>query len=821
LYFKGEECDQEVRREKAVLFVGQGPGFNEDEAGRGWVGFAGGLLERFVKLSRMREYADIYVSNATRCKPPQGSVPTDGQVNICRKHLDMDIELLRPHYKEIVVVGCGSKAAKSIGRHRSLGGAVRRQGVPGVWPDCSCFYTNNPAILHPSRSPSLVKSVEDHFRLIIRYLQGEFIPNDLSIKPLVGCNSPDIISGDIVTFDIETYGILKGKEQTVFNPRKSLLVDGVPYREQVVTCAFGWRDSDHILRTAVYRMDYHHHRQLVYRWFKMLSEQGITVVGQNTKFDLMYIRRHIPTLYHWINPLRLKVDDTMLVSFLEYEQRPERGLKELATLLGITDYSSSGVTGKEGNATGYGDPRLLHYNCLDAAVTYVLYEEMIRRIRSRFGDQSTKNSPFCREMRNMVVWTIFELERNGSTLDMAQLMEVHKENEERKKEILKESEETYDIKLCGTGSDAPLREFFMECIEAAGLEQDDRVEWTAKERKVSIGVGNSNLFLKYIGEGRKFDILNLFQEYKDRAKITNTYTRPLLTDRKKGIVETDKAGLVGVVYPSWYPIPSYNSRGAGLDDKSMGQIQGRYSVSGPARHTEPKVIRNCSCSRFAGGTLAEYDMSQDHLRMAALLSNDPVLYSAYLKPGESLHTMTAEDIFPEAKPDEVGWKDSKEYHLGKTLNFLILFRGGPDTYVQTARRDVGVEIDRGFAQRSISTWYAVHPVFKAWQDSLIEEAGRKGYVETITGWSRTFAKGAEGIRNSVNEICNCAIQIPCAQCTQSAQFEIGCEFLRRKMRSLLCLQIHDSVFVDQYPGEEAEVDRGSGATANENHTICV
>lgn len=199
-------------------------------------------------------------------------------------------------------------------------------------------------------------------------------------------------------------------------------------------------------------------------------------------------------------------------------------------------------------------------------------------------------------------------------------------------------------------------------------------------------------------------------------------------------------------------------------------------------------------------------MSQDHLRMAALLSNDPVLRSAYTSPGLSLHTMTAQDIFPEVDVNSAGWKESKEYALGKTLNFLILFRGGPDAYVQTARKDVGVEITREFAKLSIDTWYAVHPVFKGWQDDLILEAEQKGYIETITGWSRTFSIGREGVQHSINEICNCAIQIPCAQCTQSAQYMIGCEFLRRRMKSLICLQIHDSNFADIYSGEEEMVD---------------
>jgi len=805
LSFRGEECDDRVWKDRAILFVGQAPGLNEDLAGRTWIGFAGGLLERFVTLAKIRELADIYVSNAVRCKPPQGAVPTDGQVAICRQHIEKDLELLSSNYKEVVLVACGAKAAKSIARQRSLGHGLRKQGQQGVWPDYSCFYTNNPAILHTKRSPSLAKSVEDHFRLIVRYLRGEFIPNDLSIVPMLGAPVPPRIHNNLVAFDVETYGILAGNSQTVFTPRKSFYVDGYPYREQVVTCAFAWRDIEGVLRTAVYCMKWEGHREIVRQWFKRMVDSGITALGQNTKFDLQYLRAADPSLRQWVNPSKLIVDDTMLMSFLEYEQRPERGLKEQALLFGIADYSSSGVTGKEGNATGYGDPELLEYNCLDAAVTYLLYEEMDRRIKSIYGDSSRKNSEFCKAMRNMTVWCVTDLERNGSTLWLPKLKEVHDEYEARKDAACHRAEHDHGIKLHGIGSDAPLRELFLRLAFGAGLIDDPRLEWSEKTGAISIGVGNSNLLLKYLGDtdgGR--DILELFQEYKDCAKITNTYTRPLLTNKKRGVVHTK--GNVGYVYPSWFPIPSYSNRGAAQDDRAMGQIQGRFSASGPARLTEPKTIRNCSCSRFDGGKLWEYDMSQDHLRMAALLSNDPVLYSAYTSDGASLHTMTAQDIFPEADPASAGWKESKEYKLGKTLNFLILFRGGADTYVQTARRDVGVEIDLEFADRAIRTWYDVHPVFHQWQDSLIREVMRKGYYETITGWSRTFGKGAEGVASSINEICNCAIQTPCAQCTQSAQFEIIKEFELREMNSLICLQIYDSVFVDVYPGEEKLVD---------------
>jgi DNA polymerase I-like protein with 3'-5' exonuclease and polymerase domains/uracil-DNA glycosylase len=781
---------------RALVFVGQGPGYQEDLQGRTWQAYAGGLLKKLCEISGASQYGDVFVTNATRCKPPQGSTPTDGNVNKCRPHLEQDLEILQEYYKEIVIVGCGSKAAKSIGKHRSLGGALRRQGLPGVWPGYLCFYMNNPAILYPSRTPAKITAVKDHFMLLMRYLRGEIIPNDLSINVELGARLPDY-KPEMVTCDIETYGILAGVSQTVFNPNKSLLIDGVPPERQVVTCSFAWRDPDSELHTALYRMNKQHEIDRVQEWFKFLSENNITAVGQHIKFDLMYLAYCYSALSYWIDPRRLTVDDTMLASFLDYEQRPERGLKELATLLGITDYNKSEVTGKEGNAKGYNDPSLHKYNCLDSAVTLILCEEMWARIKRKYPATSNRFSPLCKWMRNAVIWCTMDLERNGSSLDIEQVKKVHKENEARKKEVVKEAEEEHGLKLCGKDSDQPLRDFFLEAVRETGLMQDDRLVWSPKTGKISIGVENSKLLLKYIGDGPTKRKLDLFQEFKDCAKLTNTYTRPLLYDRRKGIVSLRLGGRVGMVYPSWYSIPSYHSRGSQSDDKAMGQIQGRFSVSRPARQTEPQRIRSCSCSRFEGGTLIEYDMSQDHLRMAALLSNDPGLIQAYTTPGGNLHLETASLIYP----DREVRKGTLEYKSGKELNFLVIFRGGPDTFVATVRKRTGADIEREFARQAIDTWYAEHPTFDQWQKDLIDRTAKQGYVETITGWGRTFATGAGGVESSVNEICNCAIQGPCAQCTQSAQYEIMKEFLELGLRSRMCLQIHDSIFVDWYPGD--------------------
>jgi DNA polymerase I-like protein with 3'-5' exonuclease and polymerase domains len=320
-----------------------------------------------------------------------------------------------------------------------------------------------------------------------------------------------------------------------------------------------------------------------------------------------------------------------------------------------------------------------------------------------------------------------------------------------------------------------------------------------------MGVENVNLVKGYLPTDSRFTgIITDFQEYKERSKTVSTYTNPLLTDRRKGIVL--RSGRIGLAFPNWYPVPAYSERGGKSDDKSGGQIQGRFSCKKPARQTEPASIRECSCSRFQGGKLVEYDVSQDHLRMAALLSGDPLLMEAYQKEGENIHTRTALTIFPEADPTDPGWKKSNMYKLGKTLNFLVLFRGGAAAFQSTALEDAEVEVDLSFCQDSIDKWYSKHHVYKRWQDEMIAQAARQGYLVLPTGWSRTFGIGEENIAGQAAEVCNFLHQAPCAQITESAQYKVMLQLLKYHLRSLVCLNIYDALFMDIYPGEEKNID---------------
>lgn len=797
--------NQEKSHDRALVIVGQSSGANEDRQGKSFLGFTGKLLLKMIIASKLTDYVDIFLTNAIRCRPPQGANETQGQMKKCRPYLIEDIEKIQSSYDEVIVLNLGAKASFSTGGFSSLTKSLRAQGTTSsVLLGVRAFSTYHPAILHERRKPELIVVVQSHFQLLLRYLKGEKLPSSMDVQPEVGISIPrSAATATHISNDIETYGILKGVDQTVFCPHKSFHVDGIPYDLQVVTIGFGWQcDVEKRIRTAVYRWDDLGHRRIVRKWFRMICQQKKILVGQHIKFDLMYQYMADPELSFWINPNRLTVDDTLLTSFLLYEHQPEKGLKEMCNLHGILDYSSLLVTGKTGTAKNSRDPDLHLYQAVDCWATLELYKYTLRQIATRYGKDSFKSAETCAQMRNMVVWDVFDLEWNGSTIDVPRLRRFHEEQTVRCGRLAAVCEGR-GLKLAGKGSQKPLQEFMLTCLTEAELDYDDRVIYTPKTKDISLKISNCNLVLENLPKTAScYRQMKRYVEHKKKSKVISTYTRPLLGKPSQGIVKVE--GRRGMVYPSWYMVPLYNEGGA--DEGQGGQIQGRFSAKKPARMTEPRSIRDCTISRWETGKIIEYDVEQDHLRMAALLSGDPELMASYEVDSESIHTRTARSIFPDHPPEgfenQDKWKLSDYYKTAKTVNFLVLFGGGPAALQSTALEDAEVDLDIEFCGEILRKWYAKYHYYKDWQDKIYRDACATGYMIIPTGWSRTFGPPGSDLSACRGEILNAYHQIPCAQLLQSSHFAIQCDFKKKNLRSKIVLQIYDALFLDQHRGEE-------------------
>ncbi len=90
-----------------VMFIGEGPGFNEDKQGRPFVGAAGQFLNELLQIAGFKR-DEVYITNVVKCRPPGNRDPLPEEIQACSRYLERQIELIDP--RVIVTLGRFSMA---------------------------------------------------------------------------------------------------------------------------------------------------------------------------------------------------------------------------------------------------------------------------------------------------------------------------------------------------------------------------------------------------------------------------------------------------------------------------------------------------------------------------------------------------------------------------------------------------------------------------------------------------------------------------------------------------------------------------------------
>jgi len=111
-----------------IMFIGEAPGWHEDQQGRPFVGPAGQFLDELLQSIGLRRQ-DVYIANVIKCRPPANRDPLPSEVKACRKWLDRQIALINP--KMIVTLGRYSLAQFMPGESmtKAHGKAKKKDGV--------------------------------------------------------------------------------------------------------------------------------------------------------------------------------------------------------------------------------------------------------------------------------------------------------------------------------------------------------------------------------------------------------------------------------------------------------------------------------------------------------------------------------------------------------------------------------------------------------------------------------------------------------------------------------------------------------------------
>ena len=145
-----------------LMFVGEGPGRDEDLRGEPFVGRAGQLLTEIITKGMKMRREDVYIANVIKCRPPENRNPEPDEIAACQPFLRRQIELVRPH----VLVALGTFAAQTL-----LGVRTPISRLRGHWHEyqgVKLMPTLHPAYL--LRNPNDKRLVWEDVKMVLREL---------------------------------------------------------------------------------------------------------------------------------------------------------------------------------------------------------------------------------------------------------------------------------------------------------------------------------------------------------------------------------------------------------------------------------------------------------------------------------------------------------------------------------------------------------------------------------------------------------------------------------------------------------------------------
>ena len=496
------------------------------------------------------------------------------------------------------------------------------------------------------------------------------------------------------------------------------------------------------------------HSQVIAALRPLLEDPRLTLIGQNTKYDIMVLSQY----ELWPRNL---AGDTMLASYL-LNPNKRHNLTDLAwehLQYRMLTYEAVTDNGKK-NFAEVSVADATRYSGEDADITLRLAHRLFPRVREE-GMET-----LFTEMEVPLVLVLARMELAGIRVDQDLLSTLSQEFGQQRRTL-----EAEIYALAG-------EEFNLASPQQLQTILFDKLG-LPRGKKTKTGSSTDSSVLESLAA--QFPLPAKILAYRAFTKLQNTYVDalPKLIHPKTGRIHT-----------------SFNQ---------TVTATGRLSSSNPnlqnipIRSEEGRRIRAAFVPE-SGYVLLSADYSQIELRLLAHLSQDPVLIEAFQK-GQDVHTRTASELF--GVPIEAVSADQRRQ--AKTINFGIIYGMG----AQRLARSLGIPVKT--AQAYISQYFTRYAGIKAYMDSVLADARERGYVTTLLGRRRyvpdlqsqnsQLASAAERIA------VNTPIQGTAADLIKMAMVAVDRRLLQEPLRARMLLQVHDELLLEIPEGEVVQVKK--------------
>jgi DNA polymerase I len=491
----------------------------------------------------------------------------------------------------------------------------------------------------------------------------------------------------------------------------------------------------------------------------LFSNETITWIGQNLKYDLLILKWYGTTL-------KGAISDTMLMHYVA-EPEGKRNMDVLSEqYLQYKPISITELIGKkgkdQGNMRDVPVEDACRYACEDADITLQLHTVLSPLVKEKDVDR------VLQEAELPLVKVLTDMEFEGVRIDKDFLEEYSKvlaiEANEAEKRVYEAAGVHFNL-----ASPKQLGEVLFERL---------KLDPNAKKTKTGQYQTGEDVLLKLAAKGHNIveDILT----FRELTKLRNTYvdTLPLLINPKTGRVHTSYAQAVAVT---------------GRLSSNNPNLQNI-----PVRTARGREIRKAFIPRDENHTLISADYSQIELRIVAAISGDTNMCEAF-RQGKDIHTATAAKVY--GVPEEEVTKEMR--YKAKSVNFGIIYGQGAFGLADN------LGISRTEAKEIIDNYKKEFSGITTYMDEMIAFGKKHGYVETLLGrkrWlpdinSSNFTVRGFAERNAINT----PIQGTAADMIKLAMIKVHKAIQDAGLKSKMILQVHDELVFDAYNDEKEKL----------------
>lgn len=510
----------------------------------------------------------------------------------------------------------------------------------------------------------------------------------------------------------------------------------------------GWMESNSNIVKIINNPTVHELTAL----YKRFKASGTTVVLHNATFDMTFLSRKTNTFWD------LPIEDTMIMAHVAGENI--LSLKHLTTT----------YTSRPGSRS-FGGPADAAYLAEDVLSTSEVYQVMKQHL------DEVPNSSFIMDLLNELLPNLIGMRIRGVYLDQKELVKVGMYYEglrnERKykldqaliKKLVEERHWPEDkaedaVQIINWNSPKQVVDLFT----ALGIPLSERTSsgsYSVAEAVLLSLAEKYPIAQNLLDHREATKMLTFMKDYQERTNASHPYLHPRI--------------------------------------KLYGARTGRTSCEDPNVQQIPRVgpIKTLFRARWPDGLIGLVDLSQAELRIAGLLSGDKNFVKMIMD--EDPHRAIASIIFKK-KPEDV---TSGERKKSKGVTFGLLYGGSAAGLADR----VGVSEQE--VTKILKEFFEAFPVLNKWIKRVKADSIKAGYVETVTGRRRDLTPIilSEGVRSAERKAINTPVQGAASDVALMILNYIGSTLRKSGLKSRPGFGVHDSVFVEIYPGETDRVAR--------------